>query len=306
MADRYAFSLTTFSPSGKLVQIEYALNAVNQGVTALGIKATNGVVLATENKTSTPLMDPQSTSKISLITPNIGMVYSGMGPDYRVLVDRARRVSHTNYKRVYQEYPPSRILVQDVARVMQDATQSGGVRPYGVSLLVAGWDEGVEPESEDGDDEEADGDGKASGSKKTKKTLPKANDVPDPDDSDTAPARRGKTGGVLKGGPSLYQVDPSGTYFPWKATAIGKSATSAKTFLEKRYTEGLELEDAIHIALLTLKETIEGEMNGNTVEIGIVGAPDDSKLGYEGVQGARGPRFRKLTPEEVEDYLTTL
>jgi 20S proteasome subunit alpha 2 len=74
----------------------------------------------------------------------------------------------------------------------------------------------------------------------------------------------------LKGGPMLYQVDPSGSYFPWKATAIGKSATSAKTFLEKRYTEGLELEDAVHIALLTLKETIEGEMNGETVEIGKV------------------------------------
>jgi 20S proteasome subunit alpha 2 len=78
-----------------------------------------------------------------------------------------------------------------------------------------------------------------------------------------------KTGGIMKGGPSLYQVDPSGSYFPWKATAIGKSAASAKTFLEKRYTEGLELEDAVHIALLTLKETIEGEMNGDTVEIGM-------------------------------------
>jgi 20S proteasome subunit alpha 2 len=55
---------------------------------------------------------------------------------------------------------------------------------------------------------------------------------------------------------SRVQVDPSGSYFPWKATAIGKSATSAKTFLEKRYSEGLELEDAIHIALLTLKETV--------------------------------------------------
>lgn len=38
MADRYSFSLTTFSPSGKLVQIEYALNAVSQGVTSVGIK----------------------------------------------------------------------------------------------------------------------------------------------------------------------------------------------------------------------------------------------------------------------------
>lgn len=134
------------------------------------------------------------------------MVYSGMGPDFRVLADKARKVSHTHYKRIYNEYPPTRILVQDVAKVMQEATQSGGVRPYGVSLLVAGWDD--------------------------------------------------KPAGTGKGGPALYQVDPSGSYFPWKATAIGKSATSAKTFLEKRYADGLELEDAIHIALLTLKETV--------------------------------------------------
>ena len=69
-----------------------------------------------------------------------------MGPDYRVLVDKARKVSHTNYKRIYNEYPPTRILVQDVARVMQEATQSAGIRPYGVSLLIAGWDDGVEPQ----------------------------------------------------------------------------------------------------------------------------------------------------------------
>ncbi|KAJ4988740.1 proteasome A-type and B-type [Stagonosporopsis vannaccii] len=260
MADRYSFSLTTFSPSGKLVQIEYALNAVNQGVTSLGIKATNGIVLATEKKSSSPLIDSASSSKVSLITPNIGMVYSGMGPDYRVLVDKARKVSHTEYKRIYNEYPPTRILVQDVARVMQEATQSGGVRPYGVSLLIAGWDDGIEPEAEDKSEEQT--------SEEKKKVS-------------------GKTGGILKGGPSLYQVDPSGSYFPWKATAIGKSATSAKTFLEKRYTDGLELEDAIHIALLTLKETIEGEMNGDTVEIGIVGPPEERLLGVEGVEGAR-------------------
>jgi 20S proteasome subunit alpha 2 len=230
------------------------------------------------------------------------MVYAGMGPDYRVLVDKARKVSHTGYKRIYNEYPPTRILVQDVARVVQEATQSGGVRPYGVSLLIAGWDEGIEPET--GEAQRGDEEG----------------------DLKKATVATGKTGGILKGGPSLYQVDPSGSYYPWKATAIGKHATSAKTFLEKRYTEGLELEDAVHIALLTLKETIEGEMNGDTIEIGefylrrlnvavrnteltyagIVGPPADHLLGYEGVEGARGPRFRKLTKEEIEDYLTNL
>ena len=174
------------------------------------------------------------------MTPDIGMVYAGMGPDNRVLVDRARKVSHSGYKRIYNEYPPTRILVQDVARVMQEATQSGGVRPYGVSLLIAGWDEGVLP------DEEIE----ARSHEGSEKKLP------------------GKTGGILKGGPMLYQVDPSGSYFPWKATAIGKAAPQAKTFLEKRYAEDLELEDAIHIALLTLKESIEGEMSGDTIEIG--------------------------------------
>jgi len=185
------------------------------------------------------------------------MVYSGMGPDYRVLVDKARKVSHTGYKRIYNEYPPTRILVQDVARVMQEATQSGGVRPYGVSLLVAGWDDGVLPEQAEVEAEEEVG----IGGEKLKKTR--------------------KTGGIMKGGPSLYQVDPSGSYFPWKATAIGKSAASAKTFLEKRYTEGLELEDAVHIALLTLKETIEGEMNGDTVEIGEYTTLADPFLGLD-------------------------
>jgi len=208
------------------------------------------------------------------------MVYSGMGPDYRVLVDKARKVSHTNYKRIYNEYPPTRILVQDVARVMQEATQSGGVRPYGVSLLIAGWDDGIEPDTDEAKAAETE----------AEKTI----------------AAGSRTGGILKGGPSLYQVDPSGSYFPWKATAIGKGATSAKTFLEKRYTQELELQDAIHIALLTLKETIEGEMNGDTVEIGIVGDPANQLLGYEGVEGAVGPRFRKLGKEEIEDYLTNL
>ena len=176
------------------------------------------------------------------MTPNVGMVYSGMGPDYRILVDRARKVSHTGYKRIYNEYPPTRILVQDIAKVMQEATQSAGVRPYGVSLLIAGYDDGVEPEKEPEE--------KIDEQTGEKKQLPR------------------KTGGILKGGPSLYQVDPSGSYFPWKATAIGKGATSAKTFLEKRHSDELELEDAIIIALLTLKETIEGEMTGDNIEIG--------------------------------------
>ncbi|KAF3966904.1 hypothetical protein CMV_009035 [Castanea mollissima] len=53
-------------------------------------------------------------------------------------------------------------------------------------------------------------------------------------------------------GPQLYQVDPSGSYFSWKASAMGKNVSNAKTFLEKRYTD--DIDDAVHTSILTLKE----------------------------------------------------
>jgi len=244
MADRYSFSLTTFSPSGKLVQIEYALSAVNSGVTSIGIKATNGIVIATEKKAVSTLIDDSSLEKVAIISSNIGMVYSGMGPDYRVLVNKARKAAQA-YKRVYMEEPPTAILVKEIASVMQEFTQSGGVRPFGVSLLIAGFDEK---------------------------------------------------------GPMLYQVDPSGSYWPWKATAVGKNMVNAKTFLEKRYNEDMELEDAIHTAILTLKEGFEGQMTENTIEIGIitgvVSTKDDGAVVL--------PEFRKLSPNEVKDYLANI
>merc|ERR1712190_455171 len=89
-------------------------------------------------------------------------------------------------------------------------------------------------------------------------------------------------------GPQLFQVDPSGSYFRWEASAIGKNHVNAKAFLEKRFTEEVELEDAIHTAILTLKEGFEEAITAENIEIGVVG--DDRK-------------FRVLTPAEVQDYL---
>jgi hypothetical protein len=87
-------SLTTFSPSGKLAQIEYALAAVGQGLPSLGIRCSNGVVLASEKPYQSILSDQSSFEKISRLTPDAGVVYSGMGPDFRVLVDKARKAAH--------------------------------------------------------------------------------------------------------------------------------------------------------------------------------------------------------------------
>lgn len=66
--------------------------------------------------------------KVSVICPNIGIVYSGMGPDFRVLVAKARK-SAQSYWKIYGEYPSTRVLTQEIANIMQQATQSGFVHP---------------------------------------------------------------------------------------------------------------------------------------------------------------------------------
>jgi hypothetical protein len=88
--------------------------------------ATNGIVIATEKKSSSILIDESMVDKVSVICPNIGIVYSGMGPDFRVLVAKARKSAQAYWK-VYGEYPPARVLTQELANVMQQATQSGCV-----------------------------------------------------------------------------------------------------------------------------------------------------------------------------------
>ena len=64
------------------------------------LKASNGVVLATEKKHKSILYEDHSTYKIEKITDRIGMVYSGMGPDYRLLVRRARKMAQVRRGRL--------------------------------------------------------------------------------------------------------------------------------------------------------------------------------------------------------------
>ncbi|KAJ4961940.1 hypothetical protein NE237_021850 [Protea cynaroides] len=103
------------------------------------IAAANGVVIATEKKLPSILVDETSVQKIQSLTPNIGVVYSGMGPDFRVLVRKSQKQAQ-QYYRLYKEQIPVTQLVRETAAVMQEFTQSDGVRPFGVSLLVAGFD----------------------------------------------------------------------------------------------------------------------------------------------------------------------
>jgi 20S proteasome subunit alpha 2 len=200
--------------------------------------------------------------KIAPLTPTAGLVYSGMGTDTRVLVRKGRKAAQA-YRLEYGCDIPVAQLTRELAQVMQEYTQEGGVRPFGVSLLLAGCDREPLPP----------GAAHAAGG------------------HPMAEGGGGGGGGAdsTVGTPQLFQVDPSGSYWAWRASAIGKNMYNAKTFLEKRYRDDLELEDCIHTAILTLKEGFEGKMTEHNIEVAVVDA------------GKGG--FRVLTPAEIKDYL---
>ena len=87
----YSFSLTTFAPSGKLVAVENALAAVGAGTLSVGVKAKNGVVIAVDKKVKDKLCDTSTIRKVEPLFTNVGCTFSGMGPDFRVLVSRGRK-----------------------------------------------------------------------------------------------------------------------------------------------------------------------------------------------------------------------
>jgi len=86
------------------------------------------------------VFNDEQLRKITEVDKHIGMVYSGMGPDSRVLVGKARKIAQ-RYMLTYGEPIPTNQLVREIASVMQEFTQSGGVRPFGVSLLIIGSDD---------------------------------------------------------------------------------------------------------------------------------------------------------------------
>ena len=85
------YSLTTFGQSGELTQVRYALTAVGNGETTIGIRAKNGLVIASEKKITSCLVDESSFHKIEHIAPYMGVTYSGIGPDFQAVLLKARK-----------------------------------------------------------------------------------------------------------------------------------------------------------------------------------------------------------------------
>ncbi|MFC7131852.1 MULTISPECIES: archaeal proteasome endopeptidase complex subunit alpha [Salinibaculum] len=137
----YDRGITIFSPDGRLYQVEYAREAVARGSASVGIRAADGVVLAADRQARSPLIERDSIEKIHTIDDHVGIASAGHVADARQLVDVARRQAQVNHLR-YEEPIGVETLTKELTDHIQQYTQTGGARPFGVALLVAGIENG--------------------------------------------------------------------------------------------------------------------------------------------------------------------
>jgi proteasome alpha subunit len=204
----YDRAITMFSPDGRLLQVEYAKKTVRQGSTAIGMVCSDGVLLVADKRIVDKLVIPESVEKIFQIDEHIAATASGILSDARVLVERAQ-VKAQQHKVTYDTPIDTVTVVKDICALKQICTQSGGLRPFGVSVILAGID--------------ADG-------------------------------------------PRLFETDPTGIYFQFRATVIGEGETEIEEVLDKEFNEKMTIEEGLKLAVDALNRILDKNFNVDRVD----------------------------------------
>jgi proteasome alpha subunit len=227
----YDRGITIFSPDGRLYQVEYAREAVKRGTASIGVRTADGVVLAVDKRIRSPLMERTSVEKIHKADDHVGIASAGHVADARQLIDFARRQAQMNHLR-YEEPVGVETLTKAVTDNIQQYTQVGGARPFGVALII---------------------------------------------------------GGIEDGEPRLYETDPSGTPYEWKALAVGADRGDIEDYLEENYDEQTDLDGGVGLALSALASVSDGGLTPGGIGVSTVDTETES--------------FAPLDDEEVEAHL---
>lgn len=136
----YDLSSSTFSPDGRIFQVEYATKAVENAGTAIGILCKDGVVLGVNKPLLHKMLVPTTSQRIHTVSASSGVAMTGFVPDGRQIVNRAREEA-ANYKETYGSTIPPKVLGDRMAQYVHYFTLHGSLRPFGASCLVGGYDE---------------------------------------------------------------------------------------------------------------------------------------------------------------------
>ena len=90
------------------------------------------------------MQEGRTIKKIVQLDNHIHMAYSGLTADGRILANKAR-IECQSYRLNYDDSPPVEYISKFIAETKQKYTQKGGVRPFGISCLVAGFDVSAKP-----------------------------------------------------------------------------------------------------------------------------------------------------------------